>query len=131
LIDKNIKKNDVIKSFLKDELNITGQDWLFDSEWINTNIKIFCEKLGDELLLIYNSNCTDMNMCILKIEEFTLGISFNRIKTDYNMLSLNGKNLLKLIFDKIINKITKERLLELDNNIKLVQFMKFLIDMKL
>lgn len=131
LIDKNIKKNDVIKSFLKDELNITGQTWLFDSEWINTNIQIFCKKLGDELLSIYNSNCTNMNTCILKIEEFTLGISFNRIKTDYNMLSSNGKNLLKLIFDKIINKITKERLLELDNKIKLVQFMKFLIDIKL
>ena len=47
------------------------------------------------------------------------------------MLSLNGKKLLKLIFDKIINKITKEKLRELNDNIKIIKFMKFLIQIDL
>ena len=122
LIEKNIKKNDNIKKFLKNELNksnISNQEWLFDSEFINTSIKLFCKKLGEEIKKQY------INNGIEGVERFLSGVSFNRIESDYDMLTSDGKILLGYIFNKLINEITKETLIRLNNSSKLISFIKF------
>ena len=120
LIEKNIKKNDNIKKFLNDELHKTeNQNWLFDSEFIKTSIKLFCKKLGEELRKQY------VNNGIEGVEKFLSGISFNRIESDYKMLTDEGKELLKSIFSKLINEITKDKISKLKNDSKLIKFIKF------
>ncbi len=133
LIEKNIKKNDKIKDFLKDELGINSksQEWLFDSKWINSNVKLFCEKLGNKFLAIYKKSFEvdkDQLKAIGKVDEFISCISFNRIRTDWDMMTSNGKELLKLIFEKLIKEISKEKLSGIKSDSKLIQFMKFLVD---
>ncbi len=134
LIEKNINKNNKIQKFLKDELNVTNQEWLFDSKWIEKMIKLFCEKLGDKLHEVYNADFIknmDTKKGIMKVDDFLRGISFNRIEIDFNMLSDFGKQLLHLIFKKLIKEITTEKLVDLNDDIKLVKFMKFLASKKI
>ncbi len=134
LIEKNINKNNKIQKFLKDELNITNQEWLFESKWIEKMIKLFTEKLGDKLHEIYMADFIknmDAKKGIIKVDDFLSGISFNRIEIDFNMLSDFGKSLLKSIFAKLIKEITKEKLIDLPDEPKLIKFMKFLIEKKL
>jgi hypothetical protein len=122
LIEKNIKKNDNIKEFLKDELNksdINNQNWLFDSEFIKTSIRLFCKKLGEELRKQY------INNGIEGVEAFLEGVSFNRIEGDYNMLTDEGIELLKSIFGKLINEITKDKINKLKSESRLIKFIKF------
>ena len=123
LIEKNIKKNDNIKEFLKDELNksdINNQNWLFDSEFIKTSIRLFCKKLGEELRKQYINNGID------GIESFLSGVSFNRIEGDYDMLTDEGKELLKSIFSKLINEMTKDKIIKLKSESILIKFIRFI-----
>jgi hypothetical protein len=119
LIEKNIKKNDNIKKFLNDELNINNQNWLFDSEFIKTSIRLFCKKLGEELRKQY------INNGIEGVEHFLSGISFNRIESDYTMLTNDGKELLKSIFSKLINEMTIDKINKLKSESRLIKFIKF------
>ena len=119
LIEKNIKKNDNIKKFLNDELNIKHQNWLFDSEFIKTSIRLFCKKLGEELKKQYSKNGIE------GVEAFLSGVSFNRIEGDYNMLTNEGIELLKSIFSKLINEMTKDKINKLKSESRLIKFIKF------
>ena len=120
LIEKNIKKNDNIKKFLNDELHKTeNQNWLFDSEFIKTSIKLFCKKLGEELRKQY------VNNGIEGVEAFLEGVSFNRIEGDYKMLTNEGIELLKSIFSKLINEMTKDKINKLKSDSRLIKFIKF------
>ena len=123
LIEKNIKKNDNIKKFLKDELNnsrvINNHNWLFDSKFIKTSIRLFCKKLGEELKKKY------INNGIEGVEAFLEGVSFNRIEGDYAMLTDEGIELLKSIFSKLINEMTKDKINKLKSESRLIKFIKF------
>jgi len=131
LVEKNINKNNKIKDFLKEQLSINDQHWLFDSKWIDKMIKLFCEKLGENLVFIYKNeytNSLNINKSIDKVQEFMEGISFNRIETDYETLGETGKKLLKLIFMPLIQEIGKENISNYDESKnKIIKFMKFLI----
>jgi len=129
LVEKNINKNNKIKKFLSDELNISKQEWLFESVWIEKMIKLFCEKLGEKLLNTYKDEYVktlDIKQSILRVEKFLNGISFNRIEIDYDMLGDMGKQLLQLLFTKLINEIERKNLINLEMESKLLKFMKFL-----
>lgn len=129
LPEKNIPKNDKIKNFLKEQLNIKNQEWLFDSIFINKMIKLFCENLGKKIVEIYKESyikTMDIKKSIERVDSFLKGVSFSkRIEIDYNMLTDNGKNLLKLIFNNLINEIDIKNINELEINMELFKFIKF------
>jgi len=127
LVEKNIKKNNKIKDFLKDNLNITKVDWLFDEKWIRKMITEFITQLGDKLEEIYKDNSKTKNSydSLLEVEKFLSVLSFNRIKSDYDILGEDGKNLLKLLFGKLVKLINKDDL-EISDNNKFINFIKFL-----
>ena len=133
LVEKNIKKNDKIKDFLKTELNYTREDWLFESKFIEKMIKLFCEKLGDKLTNIYKEEYVktmDNKKSFEKVEEFLSGISFNRIEMDYNMLGDMGKTLLNLIFINLIKEMGKDNIINMESESRLLRFIKFFMDKK-
>lgn len=128
LPEKNIPKNDKIKEFLNKELNIKNQEWLFDSVFIKKMTKLFCENLGNKLVNLYKEEyikTMDIKKSIIRVDKFLDGISFARIELDYQMLTDNGKNLLKLIFNNLINEIDKKNINEIEMDMKLFKFIKF------
>jgi uncharacterized protein (UPF0305 family) len=129
LVSKNIKKNNKIKDFLKDHLNITNEKWLFDEKYITLHINNFTEKLGEKILDIYKDNYKsnkDIITSLISVEEFLAEISFNRIKSDYDVLEENGVKLLKNIFGNLIKYIKKEDLEKIIIDNKFIDFVKFL-----
>jgi hypothetical protein len=131
LPEKNMKKNDKIKKFLKDELDKKDFEWIFDSKQIDKYIKLFCEQLGEQLLKIYKEayvKTMDIKKSILFVDSFLNGISFNRIEIDYNMLGETGKTLLKMLFNRLIKEIGKENIVNLENDSKILKFLKFFIN---
>lgn len=128
LSEKNIPKNDKIKEFINKYLNIKNKEWLFDSVFIKKMISLFCENLGKKCVTLYKEEYIktyDIKKSIERVNKFLEGISFNRIEIDYNMLTDNGKNLLKLIFSNLIKEIELKNINELEMNIKLFKFIKF------
>ena len=129
LPEKNIKKTDKIKKFIETYIDKTKQSWLFDSKFIDKSIKMFMGDLGDYIELKYNEvyDKTLSKQGALE-EALTIldGISFNRVQTDYDMLGDIGKNLLKLLFGKLIKKIEKINLGGLKDSTKTIEFIKFL-----
>jgi hypothetical protein len=133
LVEKNIKKNDKIREFLKTELNYTREEWLFDSKFIEKMIKLFCEQLGDKLSNIYKEayvKTMDDKKSFEKVEEFMKGVSFNRIEMDYNMLGDMGKLLLNLIFTNLIKEMGKDNIINMGSESRLLRFIKFFMDKK-
>jgi len=129
LPEKNIPKNDKIKNFLKEHLDIKNEEWLFDSTFIKKMTKLFCENLGKKLVEIYKESyikTLDIKKSIERVDSFLKGVSLaRRIEMDYGMLTDNGKNLLKLIFNDLINEIDKKNINEIDMKINLFKFIKF------
>lgn len=129
LPEKNIKKNDKIKDFIKKYITKEPQTWLFDSTFITKILKIFMEQLGNKLYNIYMENYENttnrqesLEICL----KFLDGINFNRVQTDFKLLTEFGLNLLDLLFGKLINKIEKINLSGLKNTNKTIGFIKFL-----
>jgi hypothetical protein len=129
LPEKNIVKNDKIKNFLKEQLNIKNEEWLFDSTFIKKMTKLFCENLGKKIVEIYKESyikTLDIKKSIERVDSFLKGVSFaRRIEMDYGMLTDNGKNLLKLIFEDLINEIDKKNINQLEIDMNLFKFIKF------
>ncbi len=135
LPEKNIPKTIKIKDFIKHELQETHMpSWLMDTESVINMSKKFVEELGLKLYDIYtksfNSN-KSVKDAMDHVIGFMLGIKFNRIQIDYEMLHDNSKHLLKLIFKPLVNKIKLEEIEKLDNKDKFVFFIKFLIKKEL
>ena len=129
LPDKNMIKTDKIKKFIETYIDKTEQSWLFDSTFIDKSIKLFMSDLGEYMLSSYDKiyeRIMSKQESLEKALAILDGISFNRVQTDYNMLTSNGINLLQLLFGKLINKIEKINLDGLTNTTKTIEFIKFL-----
>lgn len=129
LPEKNIPKNDKIKEFLNKQLNIKNSEWLFDSIFIKKIIVLFCEKLGKKIVEIYKETFVEtlnIKKSIERVDTFLNGVSFaKRIEHDYEMITDNGKKLLKLIFNDLINEIDIKNINDIEMSIKLFKFIKF------
>ena len=131
LVSKNIKKNNKIKEFLKDNLNINNTEWLLDDKWINKHINNFTVELGDKLVDIYKSNFTkskDIITSLTAVSDFLTEISFNRIKSDFDTLEDVGIKLLQNIFSKLLASINKEELKNIKIRNSFIEFVQFLAD---
>ena len=134
LPEKNIKKNDKIKDFIKTYITKEPQTWLFESSFIIKTLKIFMEQLGDKIYNIYIENyekTTNKQESLEMAIKFLDGINFSRVQIDFKLLSELGINLLKLLFEKLINKIEKINLTGLKNTNKTIEFIKFLVTVNL
>jgi hypothetical protein len=128
LPEKNIPKNDKIKEFIKTYLNKENEEWLFDSVFIKKMINLFCENLGKKFVTLYKEEYIkthDIKKSIERVNKFLEGISFNRIEIDYNMLTDNGKNLLKLLFSNLIKEIELKNINDIEMDVKIFKFIKF------
>ena len=129
LVEKNIKKNNKIKDFLSDNLNIKNITWLFDEKYIRKHIDSFTKLLGQKLLDIYKKKFKESGDIITSLTttgDFLKEISFNRIKSDYDMLQESGINLLKNLFQELIKNISKEELDKINIRDNFIEFIKFL-----
>jgi hypothetical protein len=131
LQEKNIPKNDKIKKFIEDELQITNVPWLFDSKFINKIVTLFCENLGNKLLDIYKKEYTktfDIKKSVSVVEKFLNGVSYVRVDIDYNLLTDKGKKLLKLMFSNLIKEIDKKNIINIEMDSKFLKLLKFLVN---
>jgi len=123
LPEKNIPKTNKIKKFLKDELNIKKVAWLFDSSYIKKMVNKFIKELSIKIVDIYTKN-NSMNDVIV----FLNGVGFGRSQIDYDMYSTESKHNLFILFDKLVMKIGKDKILSMDDTKNLIKFIKFLIN---
>ena len=122
-------RSDKIKDFIKTYITKEPQSWLFDSTFIIKVLKIFMEQLGDKLCNIYTENydkTTNKQESLEMAVKFLDGVNFSRVQIDFKLLSDFGKELLKLLFEKLINKIEKINLKGLKDINKTIEFIKFL-----
>jgi len=130
LVSKNIKKNNNIKDFLKNNLNIR-QEWLFDDKWIIKHINDFTEKLGNKIADIYINSFNkskDIISSLSDVADFLTEISFNRVKSDYDTFENIGIKILENIFSKLLKSINKEELKKIEIRSKFIDFLQFLSD---
>ena len=112
LVDKNIKKTDRIKEFIKNEMNDDSyQSWLFDSKWLLNKIIVFMTEFGNKIHDIYineyySSNSLDKSLD--KVDNFLSGINFGRTELELENFSEDGIKLLKLMLGQLLNEITKK-----------------------
>jgi len=129
LPEKNMKKNDKIKTFIETYIDKKRQDWLFDSKFIDKSIKLFMGDLGKHITSNYKLEFEKTKSIQQSLEKALVildGISFNRVQTDFDMLSDYGKNLLDLLFGDLIKTIDQINLVSLTNSTKTIEFIKFL-----
>jgi len=113
---KNLPKTDLIADFIKNKLDDKIPSWLLDTG----NIKIIVNKFVDAL-----SNKTNdiyVNYGVNSVVEFFDGINFNRLRSDYKILSDDSKTMLIHIFkpliDNNIDNPNNNSLISLTNFIK-------------
>jgi hypothetical protein len=101
LVDKNIKKSEKIKSFIRTEMNDnSNQTWLFDSKWLLDKITVFMGELGEKIHNIYITeyyNNNSLEKSIEKVAKFLEGINFGRTEIELENFSEDGRKLLKLM----------------------------------
>jgi len=109
LIDKNIKKSDKIKEFIKNTMNDNpNQTWLFDSKWLVEKIIVFMKEFGEKIHNIYITEYytnNSLEKALEKVDNFLEGINFGRTEIELDSFSDDGKNLLKLMLGKLLSEI--------------------------
>lgn len=129
LPEKNIKKNDKIKNFVHKYIDEKNQSWLFDSEFINKMINKFMNDLGKKIEDTYNDNYKNTGNVEVSLEKSLKildGISFNRVQSDYKLLTDTGKELLELLFRKLIDTIGEDKLGDIKNATNTISFIKYI-----
>jgi len=142
LIDKNIKKSDKIKDFIKNEMkDDPRQSWLFDSKWLLDKINVFMKDFGNNIHNIYITEyytSNSLEKSLEKVDKFLSGINFGRTEIELDNFSDDGRKLLKLMLGQLINEIlinhTVDDLKKLNknnkNDNKFYQLLITLIDKK-
>ena len=109
LVDKNIKKSEKIKSFIRTEMNDNShQTWLFDSKWLLDKITVFMGELGEKIHNIYITeyyNNNSLEKSIEKVAKFLEGINFGRTEIELENFSEDGRKILKLMLGKLVTEI--------------------------
>jgi len=119
LPEKNIPKTDNIKNFIKVELKESGMPtWLMDTDKISKLAKSFVRVLGQKL-----ADLGDID----KVIQFMAGVKFNRTQLEYDTFTENSKDMLKLMFGPLVDKVGVEQVKALGETDKLIVFIKFLI----
>lgn len=119
LPEKNIPKTDKIKNFIKVELKESKMPtWLMDTYKISKLAKSFFRVLGQKL-----ADLGDVD----KVIQFMASVKFNRTQLEYDTFTENSKDMLKMLFGPLVDKIGVEQLKELNDTDKLIVFIKFLI----
>lgn len=119
LPEKNIPKTDNIKNFIKVELKESKMPtWLMDTDKISKLAKSFVRVLGQKLADLGD---------IEKVIQFMTGVKFNRTQLEYDTFTENSKDMLKMLFGPLVDKIGVEQFKSLGDADKLIVFIKFLI----
>jgi hypothetical protein len=109
LVDKNIKKSEKIKNFIKDEIKESSkQEWLFESKWLIDKINIFMKQFGQKIHKIYIDEYytnNSLEKSLEKVSQFLEGINFGRTEIELDNFSDDGKNLLNLMVGPLIKEI--------------------------
>jgi len=140
LFEKNIPKINKIKKFLDNDVKWKGDvEWLFNSRKIENTLKEFINELSKKILLIYNNNYNkskSIESALLDVLNFMKGVSFKRVKIDYDKLFTDeNKKLIKIVFNDLVKEAGKNEILKINiqqnNKSKepsLIDFIKFLIN---
>jgi hypothetical protein len=139
LIDKNIKKSEKIKQFLKEELKDNSEhQWLFNSEWLLKKINYFMHNFGEKIHNIYIEEyykTNSLEKSLYKVSQFLEGINFGRTELELENFSEDGKKLLDLMIGKLIKEILSkykiDDLKKIDEQNKFYHFLITLIEKKI
>lgn len=126
LPQKNIPKTEKIKKFIKDELNVSSQTWLMDTVYIEKMVNKFIKELSVKIVEVYQKNKS-----VNDVIRFMDGVGFGRSQIDYELYSDKSKQMLKILFEKLVNEIGKDNINGMDGKDKLIKFLKFLMSKKL
>jgi hypothetical protein len=120
LVEKNIPKNDNIKTFLKNKLTYQKHiNWLFDSEWLIKMLKLFTTELGKKTFKIFSSEKLPLDG-LTKLSEFFVNVSIKRVVTEWTTIPLLGRELFNNIFGFTYDSI-KDIIKTLDKTNSLVK----------
>ena len=143
LLEKNIPKTNKIENFIKNDIKWKGDiHWLFNSKKIEITLNEFIKEFGKKILSIYKENYSkskSIDSALLDVSNFMKGISFKRVKNDYNNLFTDeSKKLIKLVFNDLVKEVGKNNILNIiveqnkqSKEPSLIEFIKFLINQNL
>lgn len=126
LPEKNIPKTKKILKFLEDSFSETKNvDWLLDPKFISEIVEDFTKDFGKKIEKIYEDDNLEGVM------KFMDGVKWNRIEIDYdNLLTERSKELLGYMLNKLIKKMGKDKINDLENNNKFNSLLKKIINEK-
>ena len=122
-IFKNITKVNKINTFVKEnKLNNKTLGFLFDPIKIKNIIDSFSEALGFKLYMLFKSNSK-----LEFVEDFLTGVNLNRIQIHFNEFDCIGKNVVKIIFERLFKELPEKY----SSDTKLFKILSFLNKNKL
>jgi len=130
LLEKNIPKVNKINTFLRESKLDTKVSWLFDQEFILNTINKFIDMLGSKIYSFIRSDKKPIDI-INNIDKFFNGINLFRIETEYNNITCKGRDLIKILFERVYKELFDGKDTPNIADSKLVKLMNFLIKQKL
>jgi hypothetical protein len=136
LLEKNIPKNNKIKSFLQqNNMKKEKISWLLNTDYIMKQVDMFIQELGSTLDQIitngFSKNKSKLEI-IEYLDDFLEGINLDRIKIEYETFTEKALSLLRVWFGETYTKLFAENDDIFKNrDSKLVKIMSFMIKQNL
>jgi len=116
LPDKNLPKTIKIKNFIKKHNLDNKISWLLDTMHTSQLVDKFIKLISNKLVEINNNGGLE------SIEKFLQEINLNRFKNYHNKISDKGKNMIKIMFGPLFEKVKDN----LNNDFEIGKTLKFL-----
>jgi len=130
LLEKNIPKVNKINTFLRETKLDTQVSWLFDPQFILNIVSRFIDLVGSKIYSFIKKGGKPIDI-ISNIDKFFNGINLFRIETEYNNIGCKGRELIKVLFERIYKDMFQDKEIPTGTDSKLIRLMNFLIKQKL
>jgi hypothetical protein len=130
LLEKNIPKVNKINTFLRETNLDTKVSWLFDSQFILNTVEQFIDLVGSKVYSFIKNGKKPIDI-INNIDKFFNGINLFRIETEYPNIQCKGRDLIKVLFERVYKELFSGKDTPNVADSKLIKLMNFLIKQKL
>jgi hypothetical protein len=130
LLEKNIPKVNKINTFLRETKLDTTVTWLFDPLFILNTVDKFIDLVGSKIYSFIRNGKKPIDI-INNIDKFFNGISLFRIETEYPNIKCKGRELIKVLFERVHKELFSGKEIPNMADSKLIRLMNFLIKQKL
>ena len=130
LLEKNIPKVNKINTFLRETKLDTTMTWLFDPQFILNTVDRFIDLVGSKVYSFIRKDMKPIDI-IQNIDKFFNGINLFRIDTEYSNIKCKGRDLIKILFERVYKELFSGKDIPNVADSKLVRLIQFLIKQKL